>query len=56
MTETERSLLSEVIRLRGILIKQKADEIFKDAFNYGISKYEEAQAIAEKHLIQDKVI
>lgn len=56
MSETERSLLQEVIRLRNILIKQKADEIFKDAFNYGISKYEEAQAIAEKQLTKDKVI
>jgi hypothetical protein len=57
LSETERSLLQEVIRLRNVLIKQKADEIFKDGgFSYGISKYEDALPIAEKQLIQEKVI
>jgi len=56
LSETERSLLQEVIRLRNVLIKLKADVIHKDAFSYGISTYEEAQAIAEKQLMQEKVI
>jgi hypothetical protein len=56
MSETEKSLLNEVIRLRNIFIKQRADKIFEDSFNYGISKYEDAIPIAEFQLINEKII